>query len=161
MTDDRSRPSHSRTKFAPIKPAAPVTRIDLPGRLLGVPLIEATVPISNPFENRCRKQTDIAEQCLAVNAGLLQIIKTLQERSGPRFGEQLQDHAVLRLDQMGGYALERGNHHRIPIAKTPTQHHANANEARAPAKIRSDEVVEMLAIFECRLRIVADGAVHR
>src|SRR5450631_1859661 len=104
MTEDRSRPSHSRTKFAPIKPAAPVTRIDFPGGLFGVPLIEETMAISNPFEKRCRKQTDIAEQCLAVNAGLLKVIDTLQERGVPRFGEQLQHHAVLRLDQMGGYA---------------------------------------------------------
>src|ERR1017187_8789198 len=142
MTEDRPRPSHSRTKFEPIKPAAPVTRTDFPGRLFGVPLIEATVPISNPFEKRCRKQTDVAEPCLAVNAGLLQVIEALQERSGPRFGEQLQHHAVLRLDQMGGYALERGNIHSIPITKTATQHHANANEARAPAKIRSDRSEE-------------------
>src|SRR5450830_710537 len=141
MTEDRSRPSHSRTKFAPIKPAAPVTRIDFPGGLFGVPLIEATVSISNPFEDRCRKQTDVAEQCLSVNAGLLQVIEALQERSGPSFGEQLQHHAVLRLDQMGGYALERGNIHSIPIAKPPTQQHAKANEVGAPATIRSDQVV--------------------
>jgi hypothetical protein len=121
-------------------------------------LIEATVPISNPFEKRCRQQTDIAELCLAVNAGLLQVIETLQERSGPRFGEQLQYYAVLRLDQMGGYLLKRGNIHPIPIAQTPTQQHAKANEVGAPATIRSDQVVEMLAIFERRLRIVPDDA---
>ena len=43
---DRPRVSHSSTKFAPIKPPAPVTRIDFLVPQLRVLLSEATVAIS-------------------------------------------------------------------------------------------------------------------
>src|SRR5690242_2218799 len=116
-----------------MNPAPPVTSTaPLPVASLAS-LRKATVPTSNPLDDRGRDQADIAEQSLPINTRLSQISKPLHQRCGCGFRKQHQGSAIFRRDHVGGNAFERGDIHRIPVAKVSVERHAESDEASAPA----------------------------
>jgi len=66
--------------------------------LLGTKSIEARgAEISNSLKYRRRKQPKIAEQSLAVDAGLPKIVQTFREGRAPRFREEREDLSIFWL----------------------------------------------------------------
>ena len=112
---------------------------------------------SNLLEKSGRNQPQITQQCLAIDATLLEMAQTCHQPHIARFNKMLKSFAIGRRQPIL-QPTQGGNIAIVPMAELALHQHTNTLQPRQPRGVHANQVVFVLTVIQRWGRIIIHAA---